>query len=253
MKKRLFTLTIAFVAVMTVAYAQKRTTRSKAPVRKTAVAQSKSPAKAVDLGLPSGTLWASCNVGATKPEEYGDYFAWGETKGYKSGKRDFSWSTYKWCKGASDKMTKYCDYADYGNKGFTDNKKELDLADDAAYVNWGSSWRMPSLEQIKELIDNCYWEWTTLNGVYGHNVTSLKNKNSIFLPAAGNRGGTSLVSAGSYGGYWSRSLALGTLGTVSAYSLYFDDSMVDEWTGYEYAVWNPLWRIFGRSVRAVRR
>ncbi|MBR6016909.1 MAG: hypothetical protein IK067_07265, partial [Prevotella sp.] len=91
----------------------------------------KSPAQAVDLGLPSGTLWASCNVGATKPEEYGDYFAWGETIGYKNGKTNFSWDTYKWCKGAEDKLTKYNYSSSYGTVG---NKMELALEDDAAYV-----------------------------------------------------------------------------------------------------------------------
>lgn len=110
----------------------------------------KSPAEAIDLGLPSGTLWASCNVGATKPEEYGDYFAWGEI----TPKENYSESTYKWCNGDLDKLTKYNANNSYGT---VDNKKELDLADDAAYMNWGGRWRMPSLDQIKELLDNCDW------------------------------------------------------------------------------------------------
>lgn len=251
-KKRLFTLSIALVAVVTMAYAQKRTSRSKAPVRKTTVVKSKSPAQAVDLGLPSGTLWASCNVGASKPEDYGDYFAWGETKGYKSGKRDFSWENYKWCKGDYDKQTKYCSGSEYGNNGFTDNKTELDLEDDVAYVNWGSQWRMPSRDQIRELIDNCYWYWTTLNGVYGFEGTSKKNGNSIFLPAAGYRGGTLLRDAGCYGEYWSRTLETLSMSSNNAYTLKFDTHIVDE-LGYYNVAWSVSRRSFGSSVRPVRR
>ena len=191
----------------------------------------------VDLGLPSGTLWATRNVGASKPEEYGDYFAWGETKGYKSGKRDFSWSTYRWCKGDFDKLTKYCDKSGYGNGGFTDNKTELDLEDDAAYVNWGSQWRMPSLDQIKELKNKCTWTWTQLNGVNGNRVTSKTNGNSIFLPAAGRRYVTSLDSGGYY---WSRSLCASN--PSNAYYLYF--------RSYGGACDND-YRCIGRSVRPV--
>ena len=95
----------------------------------------------VDLGLPSGTLWATCNVGASSPEEYGDYFAWGETEP----KNDYNWSTYKYCKGSSTTMTKYCTSSSYGT---VDNKTELEPSDDAATVNWGSNWQMPSLEQL---------------------------------------------------------------------------------------------------------
>ena len=187
-----------------------------------------SPGEAIDLGLPSGTLWASCNVGATKPEEYGDYFAWGETKGYNSGKTTFNWGTY-----FDSSYNKY-----NINGGLT----ELDLEDDAAYVNWGSSWRMPSLDQIKELIDNCNWEWTQLNGVWGRKATSKTNGNSIFLPAAGWRSDASLSYAGSDGDYWSRSLSTGYSG--SAYDLYF-------YSGYVY--WGDDGRYNGLSVRPVRQ
>ena len=192
---------------------------------------------AIDLGLPSGTLWASCNVGATKPEEYGNYFAWGETQP----KENYSWSTYKWCKGSSSTMTKYCNKSSYGNNGFTDNKTELDFEDDAAYVNWGSNWRMPSTEQIQELIDNCNWEWTTLNGVYGRKATSKKNGKSIFLPAAGYRDVTSLYGAGSWGYYWSRTLYTGS--AYSACRLYF-------YSGNVY--WSSDYRYCGQSVRPVQ-
>jgi hypothetical protein len=95
----------------------------------------------VDLGLPSGTLWATCNIGANSPEEYGYYFAWGETEGYNDGKTTFDWSTYKWCNGSYDSLTKYKYSSSYGTY---DYKTELDLDDDAAYVNWGAEWCMPS-------------------------------------------------------------------------------------------------------------
>ena len=137
----------------------------------------------VDLGLPSGTLWATCNVGASSPESLGDYFAWGET----STKDTYDWSTYKWCKGAQSTITKYCDDSSYGYKGFTDDLFELQLTDDAAYVNWGISWQMPSKKQFEELISGGYTtkERTTKNNVYGLLITSKVEgyeDKSIFLP-----------------------------------------------------------------------
>jgi hypothetical protein len=130
--------------------------------------------------LPSGTLWATCNIGANSPEEYGDYFAWGET----APKDDYNWSNYKWCNGTLNKLTKYSTRSSYGYKGFVDNKTVLDPEDDAAYVNWGSSWRMPTTEQMQELIDNCSSVWTTQNGVNGRLFTG-PNGNTMFLPATG--------------------------------------------------------------------
>ena len=189
----------------------------------------------VDLGLPSGTLWATCNVGASSPEEYGDYFAWGET----TPKEVYNWNTYKWCEGASDQLTKYCYDSNFGYNGFTDDKTELDLEDDAAYVNRGSDWRMPSKEQIEELINKCTWTWTTLNGVKGRKVTG-PNGNSIFLPAAGYRDGDSLIDDGSFGNYWSRSLD----SPEYAYELAFGDGFFRR----QYTD-----RYYGESVRAVRR
>ena len=189
----------------------------------------------VDLGLPSGTLWATCNVGANSPEEYGDYFAWGETEVY-------DWTTnYKWAEGASDQLTKYCDDSNYGYNGFTDDKTELDLEDDAAYVNWGTGWRMPSSEQIEELINKCTWTWTTLNGINGYEVEG-PNGNSIFLPAAGYRAGDSLYDDGSWANYWSRSLYSSK--PTCAYELNFSSGRVNrDYTSRDY----------GESVRAVRR
>lgn len=194
----------------------------------------------VDLGLPSGTLWATMNVGATSPEDYGDYFAWGET----TTKDVYSWSTYKWCRGDDlGKLTKYSPKGDY-DYDQVDDKTELDLADDAAYVNWGPQWRMPSEEQIQELHDNCTSEWTTRNGVNGCLVTSKRNGESLFFPAAGYHceGEGEPGEVGSYGNYWSRTLYESDPGI--AYHLSFDSEIVD---------WDGAWdRTVGRSVRAVR-
>ena len=154
--------------------------------------------EAVDLGLPSGVKWATCNVGASSPEEYGDYFAWGETEA----KTDYSWFTYRWCNGSETTLTKYNTKSNYGT---VDNKTVLDLSDDAARANWGGSWRMPTDAEWTELRTQCVWTWTTLGGKNGYNVRG-PNGNTIFLPAAGRRNGTSLDVAGSYGFYWSSSL-----------------------------------------------
>ena len=156
----------------------------------------------VDLGLPSGTLWATCNIGASAPENYGDYFAWGETKP----REYYSWGNYKWFTLYDDstfEVMKYCTDSEYGT---VDGKTELDPEDDAAYVNWGASWRMPTQEQMKELVNNCWPKrWATQNGVKGYLLTG-PNGNTLFLPAAGYRWGNSLKYAGSEGHYWSRTL-----------------------------------------------
>lgn len=191
----------------------------------------------VDLGLPSGTLWATCNIGASSPEQYGNYYAWGETapKGY------FVWSTYKWCNGSSTTMTKYCTDSSYGNNGFVDNKTELDPEDDAAYVNWGPSWRMPTTEQQRELSDKCTSVWTTQNGVSGRLFTG-PNGNTLFLPAAGGIWGDYLAMAGSWGFYWSRTL-VGPFNPDHAYGL--------DIRSYEMG-WGGSVRGGGFTVRAVR-
>ena len=152
----------------------------------------------VDLGLPSGTLWATMNVGANAPEEYGHYIAWGET----APKEVYTWENYKWCDGSENTLTKYCTDNRFGT---IDNKTELDPNDDAAFVNWGPSWRTPTEEQYLELESRCTWTWTTKNGVSGYLVKG-RNGNSLFLPAAGYRVGNSLSAAGSNGYYWSRAL-----------------------------------------------
>lgn len=163
----------------------------------------------VDLGLPSGTFWAKRNIGASAPEDYGEFFAWGEieTKEYY----DFYWWDYKWCRGSNRTLTKYCINSDYG---IVDNKAELDSDDDVAYVRYESTtqvdpnwWiRMPTLEEQQEIIEHCDWTWTSRNGVYGMLLTG-PNNNTIFLPAAGYHWfDEAFVGAGSYGYYWSRTL-----------------------------------------------
>jgi len=197
---------------------------------------------AVDLGLPSGTKWANMNVGAKKVEDYGLYFAWGETVGYTSDTSDgrsFDWASYKWCNGSSTTLTKYCNTDSYGT---VDNKTVLDLEDDAAYVNWGSAWRMPTLAEIQELLNNTTSTWTTVNGVDGRRFTSKTNGNSIFLPAAGYRSYSGLGYAGSRGYYWSSSLYKSS--PDLAYGLYFRS---------EYADWSSGYRYYGQSVRPVRQ
>ena len=169
----------------------------------------------VDLGLPSGTLWATCNLGADAPEEYGDYFAWGETET----KDTYTWGAYQWMnegKSSWTQVNKYT-FADgqtsgcwYSNGSFIgDNKIVLVSADDAATANWGDGWRMPSKDQFEELINTNYTtvRWTTQNGVNGRLITSKTNGKSIFLPAAGRYDGTNLSKAGTEGYYWSRSLS----------------------------------------------
>jgi len=179
----------------------------------------------IDLGLPSGTKWACCNVGATTPEGYGGYYAWGETEE----KSDYSWESYA-----------YTIYDSDGNVyGCTNIGSDIaGTSYDVAHVKWGGSWHMPTLAQIQELVNNCTWSWQ--NGVYGRLVTG-PNGNSIFLPAAGYRYGTSLNIAGSYGGYWSSTA--NEDGFYSAYYLGFNG-------GGNY--WSDDYnRSVGQSVRPV--
>ena len=199
----------------------------------------------VDLHLPSGTLWATCNIGADSPEDYGDYFAWGETSGYNDGKTDFSWGTYLYCNGEENMFTKYCNSSSYGYNGFTDTLTELEPEDDAAYMNWGSDWRTPSRDQLSELISssNTTTQFTTQNGVYGRKITSNRNRKSIFLPAAGYHYTTSLNNTSTYGTYWSRTLYTSNPNCASA--LYISG-------GSNCSITNANSRYYGRSVRPVR-
>lgn len=196
--------------------------------------------KYVDLGLPSGTLWATCNVGANSPEEYGDHFAWGETTGYISGKTYFNWSTYKYCKGSENTLTKYCSTSDYGFNGFSDTLTELLPEDDAATANWGRDWQMPSFDQLKELYNSSYttMEWTSQNGVYGRKITSKSNGNTIFLPAAGRIVDASFSFVGMYGEYWSRSL--NTSESHRAYMVGFDSNYINMYSGPRGGIGYPV-------------
>jgi len=198
---------------------------------------------AVDLGLPSGTKWANMNVGAKKVEDYGLYFAWGETVGYTSDTSDgrsFDWASYKWCNGSSTTLTKYCTKDSYGT---VDNKTVLDLEDDAAYVNWGSAWRMPTKAEVEELLNNTTSTWATVNGVNGHRFTSKTNGNSIFLPYAGIRWNSDFNGAGSYGYFWSSSLDESYPG--NACNVYFYSGKAG-WDYYGHR------GDYGQSVRPVR-
>ena len=155
----------------------------------------------VDLGLPSGTLWAECNVGADAPEGYGKFFAWGET----APKSTYDFSTYIYCHGDYDKLTKYCDNASYGNNGFTDNLTVLQACDDAATANCGVDWRTPTYEEWVELYENTTNYWTTYNGIAGR-LFIAANENSLFLPAAGYYGELGYSGDVGIGIYWSSSL-----------------------------------------------
>ena len=182
----------------------------------------------VDLGLPSGLLWATCNVGAETQEGYGDNFAWGETQP----KDTYYWSNYQHCSNGSDhSLTKYCTYSNYGYNGFTDYLTTLLPEDDAAAVNWGTDWRMPTSAEWQELFDNTTNTWITQNGVSGYFITA-SNGNSIFLP---------VNNYESF--YWSSSLVAS------------DPSFACEFTfdmGAAYGYFDEGNRAYGRPVRAVR-
>ena len=174
--------------------------------------------EAIDLGLPSGLKWASFNLGASKPEEYGEYYAWGEIEPYYSSKGQsntftwkegkelgYDWESYQWCMGSSNTLTKYCTSSSYGYNGFKDSKTTLDPEDDAAYVCLTGIWRIPTDSEMTELRESCTWEWATMNGIRGWKVTG-PNGNNIFLPAAGYIGGMALFDKSYYGYYWSSSI-----------------------------------------------
>ena len=210
------------------------------------------PTGAVDLGL--SVYWSTCNLGASKPEDYGDYYAWGEVEPYyssqdpltwKEGKTGYNWPSYKWGNwdnGDYVKLTKYCptDKTSYWDgEGSPDGKTVLEPEDDAAHVILGGKWRMPTYAEWTELREKCTWTCTTQNGVNGQLVTG-PNGNSIFLPAAGLRGSTFLNDAGYNGDYWSSSLRTDV--PFTAWAVYFNSSDVDMFIEN---------RIAGFSVRPV--
>lgn len=175
----------------------------------TLYAQWGSLTEGVDLGL--SVKWASVNIGANKPEEYGDYFAWGETEP----KKKYDYSTYKWLQGKYYTLTKYNTDYDYGN--VIDNKIVLDKEDDAAVANWGGSWRMPTVTECIELNENCIWTPITQNGVKGYQIKSKKNGNTIFLPAAGSYSQGHYFSEGQCA-CWSSSLCISHPGNAHTVS-----------------------------------
>ncbi len=212
----------------------------------------------VDLGLPSGLKWATMNVGAISPKGFGNYYAWGETVPQSNNR--YSWDSYKWCNGSYNSMTKYC--APYDIVG---NNTTLNLEDDAASVNWGGSWRMPTYIEQKELINNCYWVWTDrYNGtsmagyiVYKVKLSSDKGQvvtfwntpsnsyslydSHIFLPAAGFCFEGSSAYECSLGFYWSSSLSE----SQNCYAWILRFGSIDRDDYYNYS------RCRGYSVRAV--
>lgn len=190
----------------------------------------------IDLGLPSGLLWATCNVGADSPEGYGDYFAWGET----AKKQVYDWSTYCYCTADGDSLLTLTKYNTSEAYGTVDGLTTLQTMDDAATAVAGST-RIPTREDWEELLAGTVAEWTTLNGVGGYRLTA-PNGNSLFLPAAGSSNGTELVVAGEYGFYWSASL--------------FTDSPDDAWSFSflpgDHRIGSFGYRSDGQSIRPVK-
>lgn len=197
--------------------------------------------ESVDLGLPSGTLWATCNVGASSPQDIGLYFAWGETEGHGNDVTDgysFSWENYKWGNSTSELLTLFSKYnfkPETGLDGYIDGKFILDPEDDAAYVNWGSEWRTPSKAQFDELKEKCTWTQTMVQGVDGYEVTGPSG-NSIFLPVTGWRLEDMLLDGGAY---WTRTSNPDDAGGAFYYGW-------DEWGEYEFGG-----RLDGQCVRPV--
>ena len=181
--------------------------------------------EAIDLGL--SVKWASCNVGANSPEEYGDYFAWGETTAKSSYTEDNS-------------ITYGLSTSELESRGIIGSDGNLTAAYDAATVNWGDKWRMPTSDEVKELVNSCTWKWTTINGVNGQLVTG-PNGNSIFLPAAGGRDGTRVFDLGKSGNYWSGTLLYGS-------NIYYACNL-NIWSNYH--VRGSSYRYYGSSVRPV--
>ncbi len=188
--------------------------------------------QAIDLGL--SVLWASCNVGATHPEEYGNYYAWGEAEP----KERYEWTNYKYSDGNDEDFTKYTNLMTPAHK--PDNKVLLEADDDAATANWGGTWRMPTREECAELLEKCTWELQTVNGTGGYKVSSTTNGNSIFLPLSGFRSGTNSFMTGKAFTYLSASLN--------------EDDVASAW-GMEYYATQPALascsRDRGHSVRPV--
>lgn len=197
----------------------------------------------VDLGL--SVKWATYNVGATKPEETGNYFSWGETKP----KKDYSESTYEWCEHKKvvkntripQDFTKYNTDSTYGT---VDNKTVLEAADDAATANWGNSWRMPTHDEIVEMVYGCDWKWVDNfngSGITGNLGTSRANGNTIFLPATGYFDGTELIKVNE-GHFMSSTLDESQVTHALTFGFEYKRAPRPNWS---------LYRILGSCLRAV--
>ncbi len=168
----------------------------------------------VDLGL--SVKWATCNIGADKPEDHGDYFSWGETEN----KRINNWDTYRFSEGFKHAITKYCSNSQYGWHERVDSLSALEPEDDVAHAKWGGNWCIPTKAEIKELLENCTWTCTTRNDINGYLVTGKKpgyTDNSIFIPVTGTYDDGKLFGSRDHGYYWSRDC--GTIYPADAYTL----------------------------------
>ena len=201
----------------------------------------------VDLGLPSGLKWAAYNVGAESPEQSGDYFAWGEVEP----KSYYFWNTYKYSGDKDSTFTKYCTDTLCGLNGFVDNKLQLDIEDDAAHVNWGGNWRMPTADELDDVRYLCTWEWTTRNGVPGLLGTSRVEgytDRTIFFPAAGSYFGDQLtITGGITDGYYLTKSVNSTYPEVYFSSVIF--VFIKEMNTIHFDM--PFYRYVGASIRAV--
>lgn len=192
----------------------------------------------VDLGLPSGTLWATCNIGAFAPWVSGSYFSWGETES----KGIYDWSTYQYCNGSENTLTKYCNDTSYGYNGFTDSLSILQSCDDAATVIWGTDWRTPSHEDWQELLDNTTQTYTTSsNGTKGF-LFRGSNGNSIFLPVTDTRPSSTYPGYYNNGYYWSSSLGAESPNNAEHFTFCYSLASyhIDNWPRYYGLVIRPV-------------
>lgn len=193
------------------------------------------PKVGVDLGL--SVYWATCNIGASRSEQYGKYFKWGETEP----KRYYDWATYKWAAGSTTTITRYNNIESYGT---VDNVCVLYPEDDAATMLWGEGWRMPTLDEFNELVTKCSWTWGTQNGINGYYVTG--NNNTIFLPAAGSYGANFKGEKGDAGYYWTSYLY--TDQPDCSWSLAFNQEGVDGYCATGRAVCAPIRPVSSKST-----
>ena len=197
-------------AALAVAAILKQLEEIKAKIGSTPTPPTAEEVEYVDLGLPSGLKWAACNLGATSPEQPGDYYAWGETEP----KERYDWDSYKQSKSVTNadgtsyyNLTKYCTDAEKGLDGFTDGKTQLEPVDDAATVKLGSPWRMPTEAEVKEFVEGCTWTKETVNDTPCLRATSKANGKSIVICSAGVIDGSDYATQGSFTGFWTSSLS----------------------------------------------